>query len=312
MKPAYRILYLEDQAEDVELLDAALKREYLPCEVVWVNGRAAYLGALAGAWSLDLIFADYALPDISGEEALALARARCPEVPFLFLSGYLGEDKAVACLRNGAVDCLNKNNLARLAPVVLRALEVARAAKARREVEAANDRLRGLLRAILEATTEGLLVVDLAGRISTYNRKFLALCGIPDYVMAPMELEQVLQYLLEHGPEAGAFLAQAPGGDPGQDISGRLRAPGDRILEARARPYRQGAATVGRIFTLRESPAPGPGPSGNGELRSLLGEVEAAMARLRTPDPEASGDPLAGADQAIAALRARLGPRGPV
>jgi len=304
MKPAYRILYLEEQAEDVERLEAALKGEYLPCEVVWVNGRGAYLSALAGAWSLDLIFADDALPDISGEEALALARARCPEVPFLFLSGGLGEEKAGACLRNGAVDCLDKDNLARLAPVVRRALEVSRAAAARREVDAANDRLRGLLRAVLEATADGLLVVDLAGRISTYNRKFLALCGIPDYVMAPMELDQVLQFLVGHAPEAGAFLGQDR--DPAQEASGLLRAPGDRILEAHARPYRQGAATVGRIFTLREGAGPGE-PAGTGEMRSLLGDVEAALARLRTPDPEASGDPLQGADQAIAALRARLG-----
>lgn len=187
MTRSCRILHLEDAPLDSELLAETLKAEYLPCEVTWVDGRQAFESALAASWNYDLILADYRVPGLDGEEALALAQARCPGLPFIFLSGHLDEAQVVKLLRQGAKDCVFKHHLARLGPVVRRALQEAREAEARRAAEAANSRLAALLRATLEATSEGVLVVDLAGRIATFNRKFLALCGLPDYLMAPME-----------------------------------------------------------------------------------------------------------------------------
>ena len=195
MTKKIRILYLEDRPEDLELVKELLDREAFPCEIIWVNGRAGFLSALRESWSYDLILADYLLPGIGGDEALELARVHAPTVPFIFLSGSLGEERAVECLRHGATDYVFKNNLPRLIPVLRRALEEARQATARREAEAGSARTAALLRATLESTAEGLLVVDLAGRVSVYNRKFLSLFGIPDYVMANMDLDAVIQYL---------------------------------------------------------------------------------------------------------------------
>jgi DNA-binding NtrC family response regulator len=209
MSATLRFLYLEDQSADVELVEAALAREYIACELSWVNGRAAFESALAGGWAFDLILADYQLPDIDGDLALVLARKYSPNVPFIFISGSLGEEKAVECLRAGATDYVLKSHLARLGPVVRRALEEAREANARREAEAATQRVVALLRATLESTSEGILVTDLAGRVSTYNRKFMTLCGIPDYVMAPMEMDRVLGFLLDQFQDPEAFLAEA-------------------------------------------------------------------------------------------------------
>ena len=249
----FRLLYLEDQAEDVELLTDRLEREYFPCDITWVNGRQAFESALTGGWSFDLILADYGLPDIQGEEALALARNYCPTVPFIFVSGSLGEEKAVECLRAGATDYVTKSHLARLAPVLKRALAEAREAAARQEAEAATLRMVGLLRATLESTAEGILVVDLAGKISTYNRKFMTLCGIPDYVMAPMEIERVLQFLGDQFQNPEAFLAEARLlGGPDPASFKLVNHQGDRMLEGSSRPNGLSAQAQGRVFSFRD------------------------------------------------------------
>ena len=70
MNASYKFLYLEDLQEDVDLLTDLLQREYIPCEVSWVNGRNAFLSALQGGWGYDLIFIDYSLPDLDGDEGL--------------------------------------------------------------------------------------------------------------------------------------------------------------------------------------------------------------------------------------------------
>ena len=254
MRKNYKILYLEDDVRDVELITETLEREYLPCQITWVNGCQAFASALTGGWGYDLIFADFHLPDIQGDQALAMALHHFQDVPFIFISGTLGEERAVECLRNGATDYVLKNNLTRLAPVVRRALEEARQAAARREAEAATSRAVSLLRATLESTSEGILVVDLAGRITTYNRKFMSLCGIPDYVMAPMELERVLLFMLDQFQDPEAFLAEARllGARPERESFGRLIPPGDRVLEEFSRPHRIGNQTVGRIYTFQD------------------------------------------------------------
>ena len=73
----------------------------------------------------DLILADYPLPAFDGLSALAMARSRRPEVPFLFVSGFIGEEAALDSLQHGATDYVFKHNLARLAPALRRALVVA-------------------------------------------------------------------------------------------------------------------------------------------------------------------------------------------
>ena len=254
MTSRYQFLYLEDSPEDLELLVETLKREYMPCEVSWVNGRDAFENALAGGWGYDLIFADYFLPDIHGDLALAIARQRAPNVPFIFVSGSLGEERAVECLRMGATDYVLKGHLGRLALVVRRALEEARESAARREAEAATSRVVALLRATLEATSEGILVTDLAGRISTYNRKFMALCGIPDYVMAPMEMDRVLQFLVDQFQDPEAFLAEARmlGTAPERERTGRVQLKDDRVLEGSIRPTILGNQPSGQVFSFRD------------------------------------------------------------
>src|SRR5947209_20490713 len=133
MKPI-RVLLLEDSLLDAELTLASLRDGGIGCEAVRVETRAAFLAALRGE-TFDLILADYSLPAFDGIAALQLARELCPDVPFLFVSGALGEELAIETLKNGATDYVLKHRLERLVPSVRRALREAEGRAERRRAE---------------------------------------------------------------------------------------------------------------------------------------------------------------------------------
>ena len=244
-------LYLEAHPEDVTRFRESLAHEHLPCEVTWVRGTEAFESALAGAWRYDLIFVE---AQLQTEALLAAARLSCPEVPVILMAAGLDEAQLVAYLKQGARDYLLKPGLARLGPVLRRALEEVRMAAARSAAEASSQRAVALLRATLEATSEGVLVVDLAGKITSYNRKFMTLCGIPEYVMAPMELERVLQFLLDQFLDPEAFLAEVRllGAQPDRESFGLLAFKNDLVLEEHSRPHQIDHRAVGRIYTFSD------------------------------------------------------------
>jgi len=126
-----RILSIEDDPKDAELIQNLLETEGLVCEVSRVDTQAA-LSACLEHGGIDLILADYSLPSFDGISALKLAMKACPEVPFIFVSGTLGEEVAIEALKIGATDYVLKTHLSRLVPSVLRALREA-AEKAERK-----------------------------------------------------------------------------------------------------------------------------------------------------------------------------------
>lgn len=151
---AIRILHLEDSDLDAELIEAALEGIGRPCLIERVMCRAGFAAA-AVSCGHDLILADYVLPTFDGISALAIARAQCPETPFVFVSGTLGEETAVEALKNGAVDYVTKQRLDRLPRTVLRALAEAKAIADKRSAEAALQALNETLETrILERTRE--------------------------------------------------------------------------------------------------------------------------------------------------------------
>ncbi|MBV8030399.1 MAG: response regulator [Betaproteobacteria bacterium] len=150
---ALRTLVLEDQATDAELAVAALAEGGLRCAPILATGRAAFEAAFA-AGRFDLVLADYSLPGYTGLDALAFVRRTDPLVPFILVSGALGEERAVEALRAGATDYILKHGLARLAPAVRRALgerrERERHLATSRALEQSQERLRALSRRLLE------------------------------------------------------------------------------------------------------------------------------------------------------------------
>ena len=161
MTAAERILHLEDSPEDAELIGALLDQGGLGAELRWVTTRAAFQQALEEPW--DLILADYALPGIRDRQALELALARRPDVPFIYISGTMGETTAIECLHHGAADYILKQGLSRLVPAARRALAEAAERGARRQAEVALLASEADYRRIAAEQRELLAAISAAG-----------------------------------------------------------------------------------------------------------------------------------------------------
>lgn len=149
-----RILHLEDSDLDAELIEAELETLGHPVTVERVMTRSEFAAA-AVAGRHDLILADYVLPTFDGVSALGIARQQCPDTPFIFCSGTLGEEVAVEALKNGATDYVTKQRLDRMSRTIVRALAETRAREDKRAAEAALQALNETLEArIAERTRE--------------------------------------------------------------------------------------------------------------------------------------------------------------
>ncbi|QNM94806.1 EAL domain-containing protein [Chitinimonas koreensis] len=163
-----KILLLEDVLVDVELACDVLVRAGLALEVRHVSDEPGYRAALA-EFEPDIILADYTLPQFDGFSALLIRREMAPETPFVFLTGSLGEERAVETLRTGATDYVLKQSLPRLPAVVLRALAEHDALRDQVRTQRELEHERQLLRAVLGTTGALIVVLDQAGRITRLN-----------------------------------------------------------------------------------------------------------------------------------------------
>lgn len=126
------ILHLEDDSADALLLKAHLKRDRLDCDIRWVQTKKDFIEALSQE-RFDVVLSDYRMPEFNGDQALKFVSEQHPDLPFIMVTGELGEDRAIETLKRGATDYVLKGNLARLAPAIQRALREARAAAERRQ-----------------------------------------------------------------------------------------------------------------------------------------------------------------------------------
>jgi len=122
VKSPIRILLLEDDPRDIELIQAMLKCEAWNLEIITADTREAMETALENG-KIDLIISDYKMPSFDGLDALKIAREKWPGVPFIFMSATIGEDKAVEVLKMGAIDYVLKDRPARLISSIHRALK---------------------------------------------------------------------------------------------------------------------------------------------------------------------------------------------
>jgi PAS domain S-box-containing protein len=152
MKRPLRVLLVEDRDSDAEIVLRELRNGGFAPEWERVETEAGFLDSLQR--DFDVILSDYSMPQFDGLRALALVKLRAPEIPFILVSGTMGEETAVAAMKQGATDYLLKDRLARLGSAVSRALEQsglrrhkARAEEASRESE---ERFRQLAENIQE------------------------------------------------------------------------------------------------------------------------------------------------------------------
>ncbi|MEI9893183.1 MAG: PAS domain S-box protein [Chthoniobacter sp.] len=160
-----RIIHLEDNLLDRELVAAMLESNGIECDFLYAQDRDTFQIILENEREADLIISDFSLPGYDGGRALELARQMREDLPFIFFSGTLGEEAAVESLKNGATDYILKQRPERLVAAVRRALKDAAARTAREQMA---DELRqrdALLRNIMENVEDLVSVVDLDGRL---------------------------------------------------------------------------------------------------------------------------------------------------
>jgi PAS domain S-box-containing protein/diguanylate cyclase (GGDEF)-like protein len=163
-----KILLLEDRATDVELVQVELICGGITADIHSVASREAYVEAL-DSFSPDIILSDFNLPGFSGLAALEIRNEKSPGIPFIFVTGSLGEELAVSTLRSGATDFVLKDRMARLPAAVTAALEVF---AQRGERERINRELlseRNLMQAVLDAAQAMIIVLDDSGHIMHIN-----------------------------------------------------------------------------------------------------------------------------------------------
>lgn len=203
-----RLLLVEDREDDARLVLHELRLAGLAPEWRRVDSRDDFAAALDP--SLDLILADYHLPGWDGLEALAALQETGFDIPFILVSGDIGEEKAVEAMRRGAADYFLKDRLGRLGHAVRQQLEnrrlrdERRAGDARHEVErqraeAALRESEDLYRDLVENSRDLICTHDLEGNLLTVNEAAVRLTGIPRAALLEMNMVEFLDPEWRHG-----------------------------------------------------------------------------------------------------------------
>ncbi|MGD0276285.1 MAG: PAS domain S-box protein [Syntrophales bacterium] len=176
MNKTLRLLILEDVPTDAALMENELTESGMNLISKCVVAKASFTNAIT-EFSPDLILSDYSLPSFNGLSALKIAREKCPDVPFIFVSGALGEEMAIDLLKKGATDYVLKNRLSRLAPAVARALHEIEERNERIRIENALKESEIRYRTIFENTGTATIIIDGTDMILLANKQFEVLSG---------------------------------------------------------------------------------------------------------------------------------------
>jgi two-component system, cell cycle sensor histidine kinase and response regulator CckA len=231
MSNPLRILILEDSATDVELIEAELHRQSIPFESRRVRDRKAFEEAVK-TFKPEVVLADYALPGFNGLEALKLWREHSVDLPFISVSGSIGDENVVQLLKAGATDFVSKERLSRLGTAIQRAVRegLERAEKLRTEKLLRSSESR--FRAIFHGAGTGIAVEDLDGRIVETNRALQHMLGY-----TADELQQITRkdftHIRDHKEETQHFKRLISGESDYYQVEKRFVRKDGRIIWGR-------------------------------------------------------------------------------
>jgi PAS domain S-box-containing protein len=230
-----RILSVEDDPNDAQLIQEVLEGDGIVCEMTRVEARDAVVEALKRG-GIDLILADYSLPGFDGIAALRLALEMRPEVPFLFVSGTLGEDVAIEALKIGATDYVLKQKLSRLAPSVLRALREARERAERKQADEKLRRSEAYLAQAQTLSSTGSFGWDVATGKIYWSEETFRIFGFDPKEVATTEM--VIERTHPEDREATAEIIQRVTQEKQEwDFEHRLLMPDGTIKHLRVKAY---------------------------------------------------------------------------
>ncbi len=170
-KKVLRVLILEDVPTDAELIQEELRIGGIEFIATRVDTKDSYMDALDRS-SPDIILSDYSLPSFDGESALLIAREKAPGLPFIFVTGALGEDRAVDLMKRGATDFVLKDRLGRIPLCIKRALEEVEEKKRRQQAEEALNGERRRLYDVLETLPVYVILLTKDYHVPFANRFF--------------------------------------------------------------------------------------------------------------------------------------------
>jgi signal transduction histidine kinase/DNA-binding response OmpR family regulator len=248
-----KILIAEDLPDDAALVVAQLRRAGFDPVVTRVETEADFLAELRK--SPDIVLSDYAMPNFSGLRAAQLTQQSGLNIPFILISGTVGEDAAVEAMKHGATDYLLKDRIVRLGPAVERALEQKRLREERRRTAEELRWQATLLEAQLESSLDGILIVDGQGKKILQNRRMEELwrgarpAGAPPpdghpAVFDPACVKQSREFI-----EKVAYLNAHPE-EASHDV---MELTDGTVLDRYSAPVRDKAGQIyGRIWSFRD------------------------------------------------------------
>ena len=199
MTTPLRLLHLEDNPTDSDLIVTMLTEGGIPCVPRRVEHRDAFIAALKEG-QIDLILADYSLPGFDGITALELARKLAPHVPFIFVSATLGEELAIDTMHRGATDYILKQRLGRLVPSVQRALRELHDRAERKRAEEALRQSERQLRQAQKMEAVGRLAGGLA---HDFNNLLTVIMGHSQVLLNDLGSGHPLRGKIEEMQKAG-------------------------------------------------------------------------------------------------------------
>ncbi|MGB7911866.1 MAG: PAS domain-containing protein [Desulfobaccales bacterium] len=229
MVPSLRILIVEDLASDAELMAFELRQANLTFTTRRVDNDQDFVRELEQSLP-DLILSDYHLPRFNGPAALALAQERCPDVPFIFVSGAIGEEVAIDNLKRGATDYVLKDRLFRLAPAVKRALREAAEIRERLQAEEALRRSEQDYRILVSNMPAVVYKGYLDWSVDFFDHKIEALTGYRKEEFDSRRAKWLDLIVREDLPAAKKVIRRARQGTGAYYREFRIRTRDDRTL----------------------------------------------------------------------------------
>jgi hypothetical protein len=205
-----RVLIVDDSQADAELVLRELRRGSYEPSFRCVDSADGLTSSLdSQEW--DVILCDYTMPGFTGTQALSMVRSRGLDVPFIFVSGTIGEEIAVAAMKAGAQDYVIKDNLRRLVPAIDRELREARGRRERNRAEEQRRAAENRFREVLTMAPDAIVAVDEDQRITIFNRAAEALFGYTAAEVTGQFIDLLLpsRFVAEHRRQLARF-ADAP------------------------------------------------------------------------------------------------------
>jgi diguanylate cyclase (GGDEF)-like protein/PAS domain S-box-containing protein len=241
MAEPLRVLLVEDDPLDARLIEAELRASGFTPKIVRVETEADFVRQLQGTW--DLVLADYSLPQFDAAQALRIME-QGSELPFIIVSGSIGEETAVMLMKMGADDYLIKDRLGRLGEAVRHAIEQSQLRRDKRTAELSLQASEARYRDLVENANDIIYTHNLDGILTSMNKAGERMLGYPrEEILGSNIVRHIATERLDPGPQTLLHAMVQDGGSIEVEL---LTADGRRVpLEVRTRLVRDGDVALG-------------------------------------------------------------------